>query len=126
MQTQFLTFLGLYQNSYYLFKQEEIATRSVNNDNLLVHILKKLVRRFPEEQLFDGDLVVFVSNLIEGDGIYVISVDGELLVKRLEFDHFDKKLIIKSENPRYEVKVVDPERAQILGKVVGWLHHHPY
>ena len=104
-------------------------------------ILKRFVRRFPKEklfsaevrgdsmtgvQLFDGDLVVFVSNLIEGDGIYVISVDGELLVKRLEFDHFDKKLIIKSENPRYEVKVVDPERAQILGKVVGWLHHHPY
>jgi phage repressor protein C with HTH and peptisase S24 domain len=104
-------------------------------------ILKRFVRRFPKEklfaaevrgdsmtgvQLFDGDLVVFVHNLIEGDGIYVISVDGELLVKRLEFDHFDKKLIIKSENPRYEVKVVDPERAQILGKVVGWLHHHPY
>ena len=104
-------------------------------------ILKRFVRRFPKEklfsaevrgdsmtgvQLFDGDLVVFVSNLIEGDGIYVISVDGELLVKRLEFDHFDKKLIIKSENPRYEIKVVDPERAQILGKVVGWLHHHPY
>ena len=104
-------------------------------------ILKRFVRRFPKEQLFsaevrgdsmtgvqlfDGDLVVFVSNLIEGDGIYVISVDGELLVKRLEFDHFDKKLIIKSENPRYEVKIVDPERAQILGKVVGWLHHHPY
>ncbi len=104
-------------------------------------ILKRFIRRFPKEQLFsaevrgdsmtgvqlfDGDLVVFVSNLIEGDGIYVISVDGELLVKRLEFDHFDKKLIIKSENPRYEVKIVDPERAQILGKVVGWLHHHPY
>ena len=140
-QTQLPTFLGLYQNSYYLFKQEEITTRSVNNDNLLVPILKRFVRRFPKEQLFaaevrgnsmtgvqlfNGDLVVFVSNLIEGDGIYVISVDGELLVKRLEFDHFDKKLIIKSENPRYEVKVVDPERAQILGKVVGWLHHHPY
>ncbi len=104
-------------------------------------ILKKFVRRFPQEklfsaevrgdsmtgvQLFDGDLVVFVSKLIEGDAIYVISVDGELLVKRLEFDHFDKKLIIKSENPRYEVKIIDPERAQILGKVVGWLHHHPY
>jgi len=144
----------------------QTTTISVNNDNLLVPILKnkvsagpgeqwdledfteeklpilkRFVRRFPKEQLFsaevrgdsmtgvqlfDGDLVVFVSNLIEGDGIYVISVDGELLVKRLEFDHFDKKLIIKSENPRYEVKVVDPERAQILGKVVGWLHHHPY
>ncbi len=144
----------------------QTSTISVNNDNLLVPILKnkvsagpgeewdledfteeklpilkRFVRRFPKEQLFaaevrgdsmtgvqlfDGDLVVFVSNLIEGDGIYVISVDGELLVKRLEFDHFDKKLIIKSENPRYEVKVVDPERAQILGKVVGWLHHHPY
>ncbi len=141
LQTQLPTFLGLYQNSYYQLKQKEIATRSVNNDNLLVPILKRLVRRFPEEQLFadevrddsitgvqlfNGDLVVFVSNLIEGDGIYVISVDGELLVKRLEFDHFDKKLIIKSENPRYEVKVVDTGKTQIFGKIVGWLHHQPY
>lgn len=31
-------------------------------------------------QLFDGDLVVFIHNLIGGDGIYVIAVDGELLV----------------------------------------------
>jgi phage repressor protein C with HTH and peptisase S24 domain len=61
-------------------------------------ILKRFVRRFTQEKifsaeirgdsmtgikLFDGDLVVFVQNLIEGDGIYVISVDGELLVKRL-------------------------------------------
>ncbi|MGD6731364.1 MAG: hypothetical protein ACPKMZ_09865 [Pleomorphochaeta sp.] len=50
-------------------------------------------------QLFDGDLVVFIHNLIGGDGIYVIAVDGELLVKRLEFNHFDKKLIRKSKNP---------------------------
>lgn len=77
-------------------------------------------------QLFDADLVVFVSELVEGDGIYVISIDGELLVKRIEFDHFEKKLIIKSENPRYETRTVDPERVRILGKVVGWLHHHPY
>lgn len=104
-------------------------------------ILKRFVRRFPNEkifaaevrgdsmtgvQLFDGDIVAFVHQLIEGDGIYVISVDGELFIKRVEFDPFDKKLVIKSENPRYETKVVDPERAQILGKVVGWLHHHPY
>ncbi|MGD1818697.1 MAG: XRE family transcriptional regulator [Pleomorphochaeta sp.] len=154
------------ENDSWTNTKGQTSTISVNNDNLLVPILKnkvsagpgeewdledfteeklpilkRFVRRFPKEQLFaaevrgdsmtgvqlfDGDLVVFVSNLIEGDGIYVISVDGELLVKRLEFDHFDKKLIIKSENPRYEVKVVDPERAQILGKVVGWLHHHPY
>lgn len=69
-------------------------------------------------QLFDGDLVVFVLGLIEGDGVFVISVYGELLVKRVEFDHFERKLIIKSGNSRYEIKTVDPERVQILGKVL--------
>lgn len=77
-------------------------------------------------QLFDGDIVFFVRGETDGDGIYVISVDGEVYVKRVEIDPFDRKLVIKSENERYKPRIVEPDRVVMLGKVIGWLHHHPY
>lgn len=77
-------------------------------------------------QLFDGDFVFAVKGLTEGDGIYVISIDGEIFVKRVEYDPFEKKLRIISENERYQDKVVDSDRVILVGKVIGWLHHHPY
>lgn len=77
-------------------------------------------------QLFDGDFVFAVKDLTEGDGIYVISIDGEIFVKRVEYDPFEKKLRIISENERYQDKVVDSDRVILVGKVIGWLHHHPY
>jgi SOS-response transcriptional repressor LexA len=77
-------------------------------------------------QLFDGDIAFFVRGVSEGDGIYVISVDGEVYIKRVEMDPFAKMLTIRSENERYQPKIVDLDRVVILGKVIGWLHHHPY
>ena len=77
-------------------------------------------------QLFDGDIAFFVRGDTEGDGIYVISVDGEVYIKRIEMDPFARMLKITSENERYEPKLVDPDRVVIMGKVIGWLHHHPY
>lgn len=77
-------------------------------------------------QIFDGDFVFAVRDLVEGDGIYVISIDGEIFVKRVEYDPFEKKLRIISENERYQDKVVDSDRVILVGKVIGWLHHHPY
>ena len=77
-------------------------------------------------QLFDGDIVFFVRGETTGDGIYVIAVDGEVYVKRVEVDPFDRKLIIKSENDRYQPRIVEPDRVVMMGKVIGWLHHHPY
>ncbi|AEC02052.1 LexA family transcriptional regulator [Parasphaerochaeta coccoides] len=104
-------------------------------------VLERFVRMYPKEslfaaevrgdsmtgiQLFDADLVIFVREQVEGDGIYVLSVDGEVFVKRVEFDPFDKKLTIRSENERYAPREVEADRVELLGKVVGWLHHHPY
>ncbi len=77
-------------------------------------------------QLFDGDIAFFVKCDMDGDGIYAISVDGEIFVKRVEYDPFNRKLVIRSENERYEPKIVDPDRVILLGKVIGWLHRHPY
>jgi len=77
-------------------------------------------------QMFDGDMVIFVRGEVEGDGIYVITVDDEVYVKRVAFNPFDRKVTIKSENDRYDPITVDADRITLVGKVIGWLHHHPY
>lgn len=80
--------------------------------------------------LFDRDIVLFVPDEREGDGVFVISIENRMQVKRLEFDLLGKTLRIISENDRYEPKILarDEEinRVRIEGKVIGWLHRHPY
>lgn len=79
--------------------------------------------------LFDGDLVVFVHGLVREDGIYVISLDGDLLVKRLEWDRVGRRITVHSENSRYPTPrevPMDGDVLRIEGKVVGWWHRHPY
>lgn len=77
-------------------------------------------------QLYDGDVVFFVRSGLKGDGIYVFTVEGEVHVKRLEVDPFEHKIVIHSENERYRQKAVEPDCMVILGKVIGWVHCHPY
>jgi len=78
--------------------------------------------------MFDGDMAIFVDKLVRRDGIYVVAIHGELYVKRLEFDPIENRIKVISENPKYEAKQVpaDTEILQICGKVVGWVHSHPY
>jgi len=80
--------------------------------------------------LFDRDIVLFVPSEREGDGVFVISIDNRMQVKRLEFDLLGETLRIISENDRYEPRILtnaeEINRVRIEGKVVGWLHRHPY
>ena len=78
--------------------------------------------------IFDGDMVVFVPGSIRGDGIYVLAVGDELIVKRVEFDPVSRKIRIMSENPRYQDRVesADGQTVRVVGKVYGWVHAHPY
>lgn len=102
-------------------------------------VLARLVKKYPKDKLvvaevrgdsmkdaslFDGDWVVFVKELVDIDGIYVISVDGECFVKMLIFDRFDRTVTIRSENDKYPPKTVsvNDDRLVIMGKVVGWIH----
>jgi SOS-response transcriptional repressor LexA len=79
--------------------------------------------------MLDGDIVVFAAGHIASDGIYVLTVNGDVLVKRVEFDSFDQTIRISLENSRYpNVKTVsmDNENIKIQGKVVVWFHCYPY
>ena len=79
-------------------------------------------------QLFEGDLVIFVHGRISENGIYVILLFGEVKVKRLEFRAVEQLIYIHSDNSHYSTEKVEMrnEHMVILGKVVGWVHCHPY
>lgn len=79
-----------------------------------------------DAQLYDGDYVFAVRGLVAGDGIYVISINGSVYVKRIEQDLLGEKVRIISENPHYQPMELAAGQVTVLGKVIGWLHHHPY
>lgn len=78
-----------------------------------------------EANIYNGDIVIFARGRIEGDGIYVLALAGEVLVKRLQFDALSNELTIISMNKNYAPKTVsaDADGLRILGKVVGWFHN---
>lgn len=79
-------------------------------------------------QIFSGDVIIFAREYIDENGIYVISLHGEVKVKRLEFRTGEQMIFIHSENTRYSTEEIPMtnENLVILGKVVGWVHCHPY
>lgn len=105
-----------------------------------IYVPKRVARRYPSNSVFvgalvdgdsmeptlhDGEPVVFVKGFVKGDGIYVLAVNGELFVKRLEFNRILNRLRIISDNPKYpptELGMDALEGVRILGKVVIWVH----
>ncbi|MBR4320859.1 LexA family transcriptional regulator [Treponema sp.] len=82
--------------------------------------------------LFNGDFVIFDRTQIEGDGVYVISIGSDVRVKHLEYRPIERKIVISSENAkRYpNPEIISYEQAENLlrihGKVISWIHKHPY
>ena len=117
---------------------EDWASGAFTGEKL--YIPKRVARRYPSNSVFagalvdgdsmeptlhDGEPVVFVKNFIKGDGIYVLAVNGELFVKRLEFNRILNVLRIISDNPKYpptELSSDMQDSVRILGKVVIWVH----
>lgn len=96
-------------------------------------IVKVVGDSMSDISLFNGDWCVFDRVDIQGDGIFVISMFGEMRVKRLQYRLSDRKIIIASENKkRYpEPEVISAEVAisgqlTIHGRVFAWFHKHPY
>lgn len=82
--------------------------------------------------LFNGDLAIFDRTQLEGDGIFVISIGDAVRIKRLEYRTIERKIIISSENvKRYpSPEILSYEQAsnmlRVHGKVICWMHRHPY
>lgn len=74
--------------------------------------------------LYSGDIVIFSKGFISGDGIYVLSLCGDVLVKRVQYAPWENKIYIISENPKYPIQAIeaDNENITILGKVLKWFH----
>jgi len=95
-------------------------------------IVRVLGDSMTDMTLYNGDLVIFDRSKIEGDGVYVISMGTDVRVKRLEYRTFEKKIVIRSENAkRYpEPEIINFEQAdnmlKVHGKVISWVHRHPY
>ncbi len=71
----------------------------------------------------DGDILLVDRGVqdIKIDAVYVLSLNGELYVKRIQRRITDGAVIIKSDNPLYDPVVVDNgerERLSVLGRVV--------
>ena len=77
-----------------------------------------------EPALSDGDLVMIDLRhyRISSDAIYVLSFNGDLLVKRTQ-KNFDGSVEIVSDNPRYKTILLTSESADqvaVVGKVVWY------
>lgn len=75
------------------------------------------------DTLHDGDhvLVNRAVNTIKQDGIYVIRIDDDLMIKRISRHPSTKKLTIKSDNKNYPTfENVDPDTITVAGHVV-WI-----
>jgi phage repressor protein C with HTH and peptisase S24 domain len=84
-----------------------------------------------EIQLNNGDRAIFDRSDVEGDGVFVITHNGAVRIKRLQYRFDVKRVFIKSENRRYPDVEEEPLEAigstlRIEGKVIGWLHRHLY
>jgi SOS-response transcriptional repressor LexA len=77
------------------------------------------------EHIHNGDAVVYCPGLTEGNGIYVLSLDTALLVKRVSFDDMPRSVSLISANPAYPTRQIaglELENLKIEGRVVTCVH----
>ncbi len=78
------------------------------------------------EMINNGDIVVYACGRLEGNGIYVITLDGKSYVKRLEFNPIEKMIYIHSANEKYKTMTIpmDYPNYKIEGKLDMWIHRY--
>ena len=77
------------------------------------------------EHINNGDIVIFNIKQTEGNGIYVVSVENTLLVKRVDFNPANKTIELQSANPNYEPRRFSGDELndiKIEGRVVATYH----
>lgn len=76
-------------------------------------------------QISHNDIVLFVPEEREGNGIYVISINNKVLVKRIEFNPVEHSVRVISENEKYAPIVIKENGGDVLtvnGRVIVVLH----
>ena len=76
-------------------------------------------------QICHNDIVLFVPEEREGDGVFVISINNKVLVKRLEFNPAGHCVRVISENEKYApivIKETDGDILTVNGRVIVVLH----
>lgn len=71
----------------------------------------------------DGDTLIVDRGVerIQEDGLFVLSLDDELYIKRVQRRPTDRAILMKSDNPLYEtivIESVERQRFEVLGRVV--------
>lgn len=102
------------------FRREWIRKRGGSPDNMS---LIKVSGDSMEPTLLSGDLVLVdhsrISVSVPG-GIYAISIDHEIMIKRIQVLFHEGKLKIISDNRQYEPMDIEAEKVRINGKVIWY------
>lgn len=77
------------------------------------------------DTLHDGDhvLIDMMDKNYRKNSMFVINVEGELMVKRLSYDPEERRVTISSDNASYKEFSVRPGTIEIIGRVI-WLGRH--
>jgi len=83
---------------------------------------------FMDPTLKSGDIILVDRKVMKaGEGIFVVRLDGSLLVKRLQV-YPGKRIEVCSDNPAYKSFSLDvrdpPEDFAVIGRVLGSIRHH--
>ncbi|MBI5427181.1 MAG: LexA family transcriptional regulator [Nitrospinae bacterium] len=80
-----------------------------------------------EPTLFSGDLLLIDHNQNHIDtygGIYAISVNNEIMIKRLQLIRSEKKIKVISDNEKYQPEFFDPKEITINGKLIWFAREY--
>lgn len=99
------------------FRREWIARKGNPGDMSLIRIHGDSM----EPTLYSGDVVLIDHSKsvvsLQG-GVYAIALDGEIMIKRVQYLRSRGVVVIKSDNPRYSTEEVPPERLTVNGKMI--------
>lgn len=106
---------------YQPYRQQEIArlTRTAEDQLAVIRVAGDSM----EPTLANADQVLVDRSVrkVGRDGIYILALDEDLLVKRCQVDLQTRHIIVKSDNPAYDTLVVtDADRINVLGRVI-WI-----
>ena len=77
------------------------------------------------ENICNGDIAVFSPGLVQGNGIYIVSINRALVVKRVCFDNRRRTIELISANPAYPPRLFSGPRLEDLkieGRMVACVH----